>query len=164
MNIDSLKHAAEQLNPPMSFNPEIGTFSFDDERFAEYGIDLRDEPEGFGNFVTWYPSGMGWRETLEEAHASLCSDMYYAGLLTDEKWMERCDACGKDWVADAGRMLPNDVWLMIANKPEELLCDTCIAKRLDAVTLSPDQHHATIKLGEQEKAWRRDHAAPKVKT
>jgi hypothetical protein len=56
---------------------------------------------------------------------------YYAGILTDEKWMERCDTCGNDWIADPGRMLPDDIWATIA-KPDESLCDTCIAKRLKA--------------------------------
>jgi hypothetical protein len=122
--------AGEQLDPPMWFESKTGCFYFEDERLSGYYISwLRSV---FGSYGCFTPTSDSlFIETLEEAHASLCCDAYYDGVLKDDRWMIRCDECDHDWVADAGRMLPDDVWATIA-KPEEFLCDSCIAKRLAA--------------------------------
>jgi hypothetical protein len=58
MNIDSLKRAAEQLDPPMWFDAEDNFFGFEDEEMAYYYIEQSHQ------FVLHYPN----RDLLPTLH------------------------------------------------------------------------------------------------
>jgi len=123
----------ELLDPPMWLDDHGGKtyiYRFEDENLDDYDIFVsKDDNDGMGSYVIQSPNSTGWRRTLVEAHASLCQTAYYAGILTDEKWMNPCDGCGNDVIADLGRWLSDDVWGTIAY-PDQVLCNACIDRRL----------------------------------
>jgi hypothetical protein len=131
-NMKDKKARARKLDPPLIFDSANRCFRFANKKMKAYAIWMAWRADWLPSFIIEYPGGRcGFYGTLEEVHAHTCKLAYGDGVLKDDRWMERCDACGNDWDANPGRMLPDDVWTRIA-EPEEFLCDSCIAKRLAA--------------------------------
>lgn len=67
---DILCREAEQLDPPMCFDAEVGIFCFEDKWMAYYYIERTSH-----RFVLHYPNPhweTGFYETLGEAHSAAC--------------------------------------------------------------------------------------------